>query len=140
MRRMSGMLGVISLVGMAMTAVAADAPSAAAPGAAAPAELSLTRFDCGKTSPLTDQGLARFSDINAFKGLSVQLTFSCYLIKHGGDYMIWDTGNPAATVNCSFRFSRHEKINMPPKGGTVTIKGKCAGFLNDVNVVDCVLE
>jgi N-acyl homoserine lactone hydrolase len=96
MRRMSGMLSAISLVGMAMTAVGADAPSAAAPSAAAPAELGLTRFDCGKTSPLTDQGLARFSDINAFKGLSVQLTYSCYLIKHGSDYMIWDTGNPAA--------------------------------------------
>ena len=54
--------------------------------------------------------------------------------------VLLDTGNPAATVNCSFRFSRHERINMPPKGGTVTIKGKCAGFLNDVNVVDCVLE
>jgi N-acyl homoserine lactone hydrolase len=58
------------------------------------AELSLTRFDCGKTTTLTD--VSRFSDVVAFKGLNVQLTFSCYLIKHGNDYLVWDTGNPAA--------------------------------------------
>ena len=65
--------------------------SAAAPSAP---ELSLTRFDCGKTTTLPD--VSRFSDVAAFKGLSIQLTFSCYLIKHGNDYLVWDTGNPAA--------------------------------------------
>jgi N-acyl homoserine lactone hydrolase len=91
MRRMSGMIGAISVMGVALTAMAFTAMAADAP-----ADLSLTRLDCGKTTPLTDQGLAAFSDINALKGLTVQLTFSCYLIKHGSDYMIWDTGNPAA--------------------------------------------
>jgi N-acyl homoserine lactone hydrolase len=59
------------------------------------AEVSLTRFDCGKTTTLND--VSRFSDVSAFKGLNIQLTFSCYLIKHGNDYLVWDTGNaPAA--------------------------------------------
>ena len=58
-------------------------------------ELTLTRFDCGKTTTLTD--VSRFSDVSAFKGLNIQLTFSCYLVKHGNDYLVWDTGNPAAT-------------------------------------------
>jgi N-acyl homoserine lactone hydrolase len=58
-------------------------------------ELSLTRFDCGKTTTVAD--VSRFSDVAAFKGLSIQLTFSCYLIKHGSDYLVWDTGNPPAT-------------------------------------------
>ena len=58
-------------------------------------ELSLTRFDCGKSNPLTD--FSRFSDVSAFKGLSVQFTFSCYLVKHGNDYLVWDTGNPPAS-------------------------------------------
>ena len=58
-------------------------------------DLSLTRFDCGKTTTLTD--VSRFSDVVAFKGLNVQLTFSCYLVKHGNDYLVWDTGNPAAS-------------------------------------------
>jgi glyoxylase-like metal-dependent hydrolase (beta-lactamase superfamily II) len=58
-------------------------------------EVTLTRFDCGKTTTLTD--VSRFSDVSAFKGLNIQLTFSCYLVKHGNDYLVWDTGNPAAT-------------------------------------------
>jgi N-acyl homoserine lactone hydrolase len=88
----------------AQAAAAKTAPAKAAPTKAAPAqtppaeasaELSLTRFDCGKTTTLAD--VSRFSDVAAFKGLNVQLTFSCYLVKHGNDYLVWDTGNPAAT-------------------------------------------
>jgi N-acyl homoserine lactone hydrolase len=75
-----------------LTAVCLGAASASAQSAA---ELSLTRFDCGKTTTLAD--VSRFSDVAAFKGLNIQLTFSCYLIKHGNDYLVWDTGNPAAT-------------------------------------------
>ena len=75
-----------------LTAVLA---AASAPAQNAP-ELSLTRFDCGKTTTLND--VSRFSDVAAFKGLNIELTFSCYLVKHGNDYLIWDTGNPAATA------------------------------------------
>src|SRR5277367_5164517 len=67
---------------------------AAASAQTAP-DMSLTRLDCGKTATLPD--VSRFSDVAAFKGLSIQLTFSCYLIKHGSDYLVWDTGNPPAT-------------------------------------------
>ena len=59
--------------------------------AADSAELSLTRFECGTPRPPVDLG-ARFSDVYAFQGLKLQLVFSCYLIKHGNDYMVWDTG------------------------------------------------
>jgi N-acyl homoserine lactone hydrolase len=69
--------------------------AAASASAQSSSELSLTRFDCGKTTTLND--VSRFSDVMAFKGLNIQLTFSCYLVKHGNDYLVWDTGNPAAT-------------------------------------------
>ncbi len=75
--------------------IAGSAIAAASASAQGAPEVSLTRFDCGKTTTLKDVGA--FSDVAAFKGLSVQLTFSCYLIKHGNDYLVWDTGNPAAT-------------------------------------------
>jgi N-acyl homoserine lactone hydrolase len=78
--------------GAAVLVTLAATASAAAQNAP---EISLTRFDCGKTTTLTD--VSRFSDVAAFKGLNVQLTFSCYLIKHGNDYLVWDTGNPAAS-------------------------------------------
>jgi N-acyl homoserine lactone hydrolase len=56
-------------------------------------EVTLTRFDCGTSATPTDVG-ARFSDTYAYNGLKVQLVFSCYLIKHGDDHMVWDTGQP----------------------------------------------
>jgi N-acyl homoserine lactone hydrolase len=89
--------GLLASLGLAATATSAPAKPAAAqtPAAEAAAELSLTRFDCGKTTTLAD--VSRFSDVAAFKGLNVQLTYSCYLVKHGSDYLVWDTGNPAAT-------------------------------------------
>lgn len=58
---------------------------------------------------------------------------------------ITETGNFASIqlnvndggINCSFlKTDLDKKIN---KGDTVTIKGKCTGFLMDVNFVDCVL-
>ena len=79
---------------LAAAVLASFAFGAASAAAQPAAELSLTRFDCGKTTTLAD--VSRFSDVAAFKGLSIQLTFSCYLIKHGNDYLVWDTGNPPA--------------------------------------------
>ena len=64
---------------------------AIAPAAAQTPELTLTRFECGTPRPAVDVG-TRFSDVFAFQGLTLQLVFSCYLIKHGDDYMVWDTG------------------------------------------------
>jgi N-acyl homoserine lactone hydrolase len=81
------------LAGLIIAATAATAATAQTAAQAAP-ELALTRFDCGKTTTLAD--VSGFSDVAAFKGLNVQLTFSCYLVRHGKDYLVWDTGNPAA--------------------------------------------
>jgi N-acyl homoserine lactone hydrolase len=86
MRRREIRIAAALLAGSIITVAAASAQTTA--------ELSLTRFDCGKTTTLND--VSGFSDVAAFKGLSVQLTFSCYLVKHGNDYLVWDTGNPAA--------------------------------------------
>jgi len=55
-------------------------------------EITLTRLDCGTSAPPTDVGL-RFTDTYAYNGLKVQLVFSCYLIKHGDDYLVWDSGH-----------------------------------------------
>jgi len=82
-----------SLIMAATAAPAQAAPAQASPTQASP-ELSLTRLDCGKTTTLAD--VSGFTDVAAFKGLSVQLTFSCYLVQHGNDYLVWDTGNSAA--------------------------------------------
>src|SRR3954452_6028245 len=60
-------------------------------------EVTLTRLDCG--NGFNDQ--RRFSDTFAYKEPRVPFTFRCYVVKHGEDYMVWDTGylpgsNPSA--------------------------------------------
>ncbi len=55
-------------------------------------EVTLTRLDCGSNAPPTDVGI-RFTDTYAFNGIKVQLVYSCYLIKHGDDYLVWDSGH-----------------------------------------------
>ncbi|HLL59821.1 MAG TPA: N-acyl homoserine lactonase family protein [Allosphingosinicella sp.] len=57
--------------------------------------LSLWRLDCG-TFLIKDFG-GFFSDTFAYKpGQAKDIASSCYLIRNGGRYMLWDTGIPAA--------------------------------------------
>jgi glyoxylase-like metal-dependent hydrolase (beta-lactamase superfamily II) len=91
--------GLLSTLAIGIGANALAAVSVLAQGAptAAP-EVTLTRLECG-TPPAeprdvgarTGPGL-RFSDTYDFDGLKVRIVFSCYLIKHGDDYMVWDAG------------------------------------------------
>jgi N-acyl homoserine lactone hydrolase len=65
--------------------------SLAVPAQAAP-DVSMARLDCG-TQPEPFVVNERFSDTYAYGDLKVQFVFSCYIIKHGDDYMLWDTGH-----------------------------------------------
>jgi glyoxylase-like metal-dependent hydrolase (beta-lactamase superfamily II) len=66
---------------------------ASSPAIAQQAEVKLWRLDCGTVAA---NDLNAFSDTKAYTGKSKQLASSCYLIQHGSDYMLWDTGLPAA--------------------------------------------
>jgi N-acyl homoserine lactone hydrolase len=77
-------------IGIGANALAAVAALAQGAPAATP-EVTLTRLECGTPGAPTDVG-QRFSDTYAYNGLKLQLVYSCYLIKHGDDYMVWDTG------------------------------------------------
>ena len=72
-------------------AVLASAPLGAQTAAA---EVSLARFDCGTSAGPSD--VARFSDIFTHRGLMIPIVYSCYLIRHGDDLMVWDTGQSMA--------------------------------------------
>ncbi len=43
-------------------------------------------------------------------------------------------------INCSFSRKELTSTDKFKKGDIVTIKGKCSGFLMDVNMVDCVIK
>src|SRR6267142_3154304 len=81
---------ILSLLAIGVCANALVSLSASAQGAP---EVTLTRFECGTNQAPTEVNL-RFSDTYAYGDLKLQLVFSCYLIKHGNEYMIWDTGHP----------------------------------------------
>ena len=75
-----------------------------------PRGIKLWRLDCGSTY-IPDLNL--FSDTRAYPGQGKALTASCYLIKHGDRYMIWDAGLPASMKGA--------KID-PVKGGASVTK------------------
>src|SRR5689334_13267508 len=76
------MLKKLCLLGAVLCGFSTGAVFAQAP------EVTLTRLDCG--SGFND--LRRFSDTFALTDPKVPFAFSCYVIKHGSDYMVWDTG------------------------------------------------
>src|SRR5882724_13099695 len=66
--------------------------------AQAASDVSLARFDCGTPQAPTIVN-QRFSDTYAYGELKIQFVFSCYLIKHGDDYLLWDTGHALTAPN-----------------------------------------
>lgn len=57
------------------------------------ADVALSRIDCGGFPE--PRSVAAFSDTYAYPDLQLQLTFSCYLVRNGDRYLVWDTGKPA---------------------------------------------
>src|SRR5215831_13911361 len=80
---------ILTLLAIGVCANALVSVSASAQGKP---EVTLTRFECGTNQAPTEVNL-RFSDTYAYGDLKLQFVFSCYLIKHGNEYMIWDTGH-----------------------------------------------
>src|SRR5258706_3174120 len=76
------------LKGLALLAIGAGLVVGLPVSAQAPAEVTLTRLDCG--TGFNDA--RRFSDTYAYTDDKKPFTFSCYVIKQGEDYMMWDTG------------------------------------------------
>jgi glyoxylase-like metal-dependent hydrolase (beta-lactamase superfamily II) len=93
---------------------AGSLPSLAVPAQAA--DVSLARLDCGTSPPPTVVN-ERFSDTYAFPGLKLTFVFSCYLIKHGDDYLLWDTGHAMTMPNVAPKVSLVDqlaKIDVKP--------------------------
>ncbi len=113
----------IAAAGICANALAAFSVLAQGAPQATP-EVTLTRLDCGTGSPREigmkpplDAGL-QFSDTYDYKGLKVPLVYSCYLIKHGDDYMVWDTGHPMNAPNVAPKVSLVDllgKLELKPE-------------------------
>jgi glyoxylase-like metal-dependent hydrolase (beta-lactamase superfamily II) len=82
----------------AATAFLALTGMQAAPAPAPAAQLQLWRLDCGT---IQVSNLDVFSDTFAYVGQKKTLTDSCYLIRHGENYLLWDTGLPGELAGTS---------------------------------------
>jgi len=92
------LLGAALLAGAALSSPAYAQPAAAP--AAQPAPLQLWRLDCGEF--VIKQYGAFFSDTFQYPEGPKDVVGSCYLIRHGDRYMLWDTGLTDALVGNTF--------------------------------------
>ena len=79
--------------------------------------ITLTRLDCGTPNPPTAVN-QRFSDTYAYGDLKLQLVYSCYLVKHGDDYLLWDAGHAMTTPNVAPKVSLVDQLaqlNLKPE-------------------------
>ena len=80
------------------------------------ADVSLARLDCG-TPQVPTAVNQRFSDTYAYGELKLQFVYSCYLVKHGDDYLLWDTGHAMTMPNVAPKVSLVDllaKIDVKP--------------------------
>ncbi|HTR83705.1 MAG TPA: N-acyl homoserine lactonase family protein [Reyranella sp.] len=87
------------------------------PALAQAPDMSLTRLDCGTPQAPTPVN-QRFSDTYSYGDLKLQLVYSCYLVKHGDRYLLWDTGHPMSAPNVAPKVSivdQLAKINLKPE-------------------------
>ncbi len=80
-------------------------------------DMSLTRFECG-TSGAPVAVNERFSDTYSYGDLKLKFVFSCYLIKHGDQYLLWDTGFAPGTPNTGPKVGLVEQLaqlNVKPE-------------------------
>ena len=99
-------VGVLCAGGLVAQPARADAP-----------DMALTRLDCGTPGAptLVNQ---RFSDTYSYGDLKVQLVYSCYLVKHGSQYLLWDTGHAMTTPNVAPKVSLVDqlaKLDLKPE-------------------------
>ncbi len=103
MNRTLTMLAAGALAGLAFPALAAD--------------VTLTRLDCGTPQAPVPVN-QRFSDTYAYGDLKLQFVYSCYIIKHDGDYLLWDTGHAMTTPKVAPKVSivdQLAKLNIKPE-------------------------
>ncbi len=88
------MIKTLIAAAAAITAFTAGTAHAETVSKAVP-DMEMWRLGCGDIN-LADGGI--FSDTHLFDGQRRALTGSCYLIRHGKDYMLWDAGLPKTLI------------------------------------------
>jgi RecJ-like exonuclease len=76
-----------------------------------------------------------------YLGKVIEVSGKLAEIQHSGNSEIWILSPQRAGGGINCQLFAGTKIDPEPKSGDmVTIKGRCTGFLMDVNLADCVLR
>lgn len=86
---------LIIAAALGVCALAANPVGAKDASASAARDMEMWRLECGDIH-LADG--ATFSDTHLFDGRPRALAGSCYLIRHGKDYLLWDAGLPKKLI------------------------------------------
>jgi glyoxylase-like metal-dependent hydrolase (beta-lactamase superfamily II) len=101
-----------------LTLLAAGVCAAVIAGAARAApDVSVKRIECGTPQPPVPVN-PRFSDTFSYGDLKLQFVYSCYLIKHDDQYLLWDTGHAMTTPKVAPKVSIVDQLaqaNVKPE-------------------------
>jgi len=84
-------------------------------GAQAAPDVSVARIECGTPQAPTPVN-PRFSDTFSYGDLKLQFVYSCYLIKHDDQYLLWDTGHAMTAPNVA------PKVSIVDQLGQINVK------------------
>jgi tRNA_anti-like len=102
-----------------------------------------------------EQAVAELSAINLYNeflnseniankkwvGKVIEVSGSISTVSESGNYVSLNLkGSANGGVNCSILKKDLDPGDKFNTGDSITIKGKCTGFLMDVNLVDCVIK
>jgi hypothetical protein len=74
-------------------------------------------------------------------GKVIEITGKIESVNESGNYVSINLGATAdGGVNCSVLKKDFHPARPLNKGDLITVKGKCTGFLMDVNLVDCIIK
>ncbi len=74
-------------------------------------------------------------------GKVIEVSGSISSVSESGNYVSLNLkGSEQGGVNCSILKKDLDTGDKFKSGDSITIKGKCTGFLMDVNLVDCVIK
>src|SRR5579883_1748133 len=97
--------------------LAAGAAAVVFAASAQAADVSITRLDCGTPQEPVAVN-QRFSDTFTYGDMKRQFVFSCYVIKHGDEYLLWDTGHSMTAPKVAPKVSvvdQLAKLNIKPE-------------------------
>ena len=73
-----------------------------------------------------------------YMGKVIEVTGKLVEIQHSGNAEIWILSTQAGGGGINCQLFPGAKEAAPKPGEAVTVKGRCTGFLMDVNLADCV--